>query len=342
MARQGPFGIMPAPAGLGETAEAAEAAGTPVRTARPAINPGISAGPRRRLDKFLAVAYHGDPADVPPSSCWKNPWAGAYAAMRVFITTPPPYDVESAQVREAGPWMVYVFICFAAAWATLLETRRLWLAVAALVVAVAAPAVPDVAAAGARFRYRGRHVSHSMLGFAERVLLLRAQDAIDAIGVAAAALDGQMDDPRPDLGWHEWEIAAALRGISRAPASEPAAQEALQSVTGRVAALEACAVSMARAAAALACRDQALAASAGADPDLVAPTAAARHRIAELAGLTAQADTLTGIWADRHAPRANPGSSAESGYGKSVLLPQLLPQLLIRPDEQASVPPRTR
>ena len=75
---------------------------------------------------------------------------------------------------------------------------------------------------------------------------------------------------------------------------------------------------------------------------IVAPTAAAQHRIAELAGLTAQADTLTGIWADRPAPRAKPGSSAESGYGKSVLLPQLLPQLLIRPDEQASVPPRTR
>jgi hypothetical protein len=339
VARQGPFGMASGLAGLGETEEAA---GIPVRTARPAIAPGMPAGPRRRLDKFLAAAYHGDPADGPPSSCWKNPWAGAYAAMRVFTTTPPPYDVQSAQVREAGPWMVYVFM-FAAVTATLLETRRLWLAVAVLVVGLAAPAVPDLAAAGARLRYRGRYVSHSMLGPAERVLLLRAQPAIDAIGVAAAALDGQMDDPRPGLGWHEWEIAAALRGITRAPANDPGIQEAVQSVTDRVAALEACAVSLARAAAALAGRDQALAASAGADPDLVAPTAAARHRIAELAGLTAQADTLTGIWAGRPAPRAGPdGSSAESGYGKSVLLPQLLPQLLIRPDEQGLRSPRNR
>lgn len=272
--------------------------------ARPAVDPALPATVRRYLGQILAAAYHGDPAEDQPLSCWANPCAGAYRVMRMYLTAAHTHP-RLADERD-GPWVFYVLAWIVVGVLAVSAAHALWPAALVTAVATSAPAAPDVAAAYARWHYRGRYITHPMLSGPKRALLLRAQTAIDAITVSADVLDGQLEDPCPGLGWHEWEIATILRDLSPDPTGSPVGRDALQSVTSRVVTLEACAAAMARAADALRARDQDLASS-ETDPGLAATAAAAEHRIKELDGLAAAAETLTSIWTGHDANQAVPG-----------------------------------
>ena len=120
------------------------------------------------------------------------------------------------------------------------------------------------AAAAARSRYRGRYLTGDDLDAPGRVLLRRAQDAVDAVTNAAVSAAGLLDEATA-LAAQEWEVAVSLRdqarlrarraeitqgtglAVARLTARPPAscsgqlvdaARVAEQSVTDRVAALE--------------------------------------------------------------------------------------------------------
>jgi hypothetical protein len=177
------------------------------------------------------------------------------------------------------------------------------------------PQVEDEAVTAARI-YRGRYLTDADFDARARVLLRRAQDAINAVTSAAIVREDLLDEPATSalLAEQEWQIALALRDQARLRAlrsglAEPrpgspgatllddhrqTAQAAEQSTTKRVAALERYAAEVHGADAAY--RDwrehAAIAELSGPHLDLLARTAADDHGITELDALTEHARDL--------------------------------------------------
>jgi hypothetical protein len=179
------------------------------------------------------------------------------------------------------------------------------------------------AAAAAARRYRGRYLADADLDAPARVLLRRAQEAIDVVTQAAVTRAGLLDEA-PALAAQEWDIAVSLRdqawlrarraeiteGSEPAQASPATAQllrqhldaaiTAEESVTGRVAALEHFAEEVRAADAAY--RDAGtrarLAELTTPHLDMLARTAADAHGIAELAEMTGHARAIQAAFSD--------------------------------------------
>jgi len=174
----------------------------------------------------------------------------------------------------------------------------------------------EAEAARAARIYRGRYLTHADLDPRARVLLLRAQDAVDTINSAEIVRADLIDEPATStlLAEQEWQIALAVREQARLRAlrsrlAEPsphspaakllddhrqAARAADQSIANRVTALERYAAEISRADAAY--RDwrqhAAVVELTGAHLDMLARTAADEHGITELDALTQRARIL--------------------------------------------------
>ncbi|MGD0375182.1 MAG: hypothetical protein ABSB01_11455 [Streptosporangiaceae bacterium] len=157
--------------------------------------------------------------------------------------------------------------------------------------------------------YHGRYLTDADFDARSRVLLRRAQDAIDAVTWSEICRAGLLDQPAAStaLAWQEWDIAVALReqarlramraelsavGTGTQPACQlQAAELADSSIAGRVAALERYAAEAREADAAYRDWQQAaaLAEFSGEHLDMLARTAADEHGIAELEAMSQQA-----------------------------------------------------
>jgi hypothetical protein len=207
------------------------------------------------------------------------------------------------------PGFLYFTAVAAAFEKTWAAAGSLWAGLGVLAVSVTLPAFPGARAGWTSWRYRGRYVDHATLNPDGRILLARVQAAGAVAAGCYAVQAGAVEDPRPGLPWHEWEIAATLRDLTddeAAPATGggdtgqphqpgPEAAAALQAVTARVAALEDYAAALEQASTALRDRDTALAHSAG--PGSLQLTLAATadrhaHRTTELTTVTAVTQTL--------------------------------------------------
>jgi hypothetical protein len=209
------------------------------------------------------------------------------------------------------------------------------------------------AAAAARARYRERYLTGDDLDAPARVLLRRAQDAVDAVTNAGVSEAGLLDEA-PALAAQEWDIAVSLREQARlrarraeitraagltspgdpapgdpAPVSTPAnellrqlldaARVAERSVSHRVAALERFAAEVRHADAAH--RDwharARLAELTEPHLDLLARTAADSHGIAELAEMTGRARAIRNAFSD-----SAPNDSAFNGSAPNGRAPE--------------------
>jgi hypothetical protein len=229
-------------------------------------------------------------------------------------------------VVAAAPWAVGVLV-FGQPVGWQSAAGRYGLLLAELIVAVTAVVfgtrvvrfgelrVEDEAVSAAR-TYRGRYLTGADLDARARVLLRRAQDAINAIDSAAIVRADLLDEPSTSalLAEQEWQIALALReqarlralrsGLAEPTPSSPAAgllddhrraaRAAEQSTADRVAALERYAAEIYRADTAY--RDwreyAVIAELTGPHLDLLARTAADDHGTAELDALTERARAL--------------------------------------------------
>jgi hypothetical protein len=171
----------------------------------------------------------------------------------------------------------------------------------------------QVPAAAAARAYHGRYLTGADFDARSRVLLRRAQDAVDAVTSAAVYQAGFLDAPAATaaLADQEWDIAVALREQARLRAQRAeqsirnagtvtaallkrhsqAAQLADSSVAARVAALERYAAQVREADAAYRDWQQAAALAELGDQhlDLLARTAADEHGIAEIEAMSEQA-----------------------------------------------------
>jgi hypothetical protein len=156
--------------------------------------------------------------------------------------------------------------------------------------------------------YHGRYLTDADFDARSRVLLRRAQDAIDAVTSSEVCRAGLLDQPvaSPALTSQEWDIALALREQARLRARRAelsaitgtlpghqfqAARLADSSIAGRVAALERYAAEVREADAAYRDWQQAaaLAELSGQHLDMLARTAADEHGIAEIEAMSQQA-----------------------------------------------------
>ncbi len=159
--------------------------------------------------------------------------------------------------------------------------------------------------------YHGRYLTAADFDARSRVLLRRAQDAVDAVTSSEVYRAGLLDEATAALAGQEWDIALALReqGRLRARRAElsaasagavttalldrqfQAAQLADSSVAARVAALERYAAEVREADAAYRDWQQAAALSelSGQHLDMLARTAADEHGIAEIQAMSQQA-----------------------------------------------------
>ena len=159
--------------------------------------------------------------------------------------------------------------------------------------------------------YHGRYLTGADFDARSRVLLRRAQDAVDAVTSSEVYRVGLLDEATAALASQEWDIALALReqGRLRARRAElsaanagavttalldrqfQAAELADASVTARVAALERYAAEVREADAAYRDWEQAaaLAELSGEHLDMLARTAADEHGIAEIQAMSQQA-----------------------------------------------------
>ncbi len=171
----------------------------------------------------------------------------------------------------------------------------------------------QVPAAAAARAYHGRYLTGADFDARSRVLLRRAQDAVDVVTSAAVYRAGFLDAPAATaaLADQEWDIAVALREQARLRARRAeqsirnagtvtaallkrhtqAAQLADSSVAARVAALERYAAQVREADAAYRDWQQAAALAELGDQhlDLLARTAADEHGIAEIEAMSEQA-----------------------------------------------------
>ena len=157
--------------------------------------------------------------------------------------------------------------------------------------------------------YHARYLTDADFDARSRVLLRRAQDAIDAVASSQVCRAGLLDLPAASaaLTYQEWDIALALREQARLRARRAelsaistgtlpgrqfqAAQLADSSIAGRVAALERYAAEVREADAAYRDWQQAaaLAELSGRHLDMLARTAADEHGIAEIEAMSQQA-----------------------------------------------------
>jgi hypothetical protein len=181
------------------------------------------------------------------------------------------------------------------------------------------PARTRQAAAAAR-RYRGHYLTDADLDAPARVLLRRAQEAIDVIAQSEVSQAGLLDEAAT-LAAQEWHIAVSLREQARlrarraeiteaTPASQAtanllrqhleAASTAEQSVTGRIAALERFAGEVRAADAAY--QDNRIRARladlTAPHLDMLARTAADAHGITQLAEMTDRARAIRRAFED--------------------------------------------
>ena len=229
-------------------------------------------------------------------------------------------------VTGVAPWAFGVLVFQGAvAWQT--ATGRWALMIMELIVAATVMVVgaqvarfdqfrDRYAAAAARSKYRGRYLTGADIDVPARVLLRRAQAAIDAVAAAEVSRAGLLDD-LPALAAQEWDIAVTLREQSglRARRREAAGSEvavahsaaadllleqveaarmAEQSIASRIAALERYADEV-RAADGAYRAFQArarLAELSGPHLDMLARTAADAHGIAELTEMTERARAI--------------------------------------------------
>jgi hypothetical protein len=301
---------------------------------RTALDPAI---PRVARDLLRA---RGDlPASAPPDSIGRRrsllPPEGERREATVSNAVAGLTAALFIGVGGATPWAVGVLIFQQpAGWQS--AAGRYGLLLAELIIAVTAVVfgtrvarfgemrVDDEAVNAAR-TYRGRYLTDADLDARARVLLRRAQDAINAVNSAAIVRADLLDQPATSalLAEQEWQIALALREQARlramrsglaeprpgSPAAEllddhrRAARAAEQSTADRVAALERYAAEIHGAD--VAYRDwrqhMAIAELTGPHLDLLARTAADDHGITELNAMTQQARAL------RRALTENPG-----------------------------------
>jgi hypothetical protein len=292
---------------------------------RPALDPAIP-----RVARDLLRARRDVLAPAPPGSHGRrfgllpahpegreatvsNAVAGLAAVLFVAFVGATPWAVGVQVFRQSVSWQS--------------AAGRYGLLLAELIITVTAVAfgsrvarfgelrVEDEAVAAAR-TYRGRYLTGADFDARARVLLRRAQDAINAINAAAIVRDDLLDELSTSalLAEQEWQIALALReqarlralrsGLAEPTPSSPAAEllddhrraarAAEQSTAGRVAALERYAAEIYRADTAY--RDwrqhAAIAELTGPHLDLLARTAADDHGTAELNALTERARAL--------------------------------------------------
>ncbi|WP_300613948.1 hypothetical protein [Trebonia sp.] len=168
-------------------------------------------------------------------------------------------------------------------------------------------------AARAARAYHGRYLTGADFDAPARMLLRRAQDAVDAANSSRVGRAGLLDEPGEStaLAWQEWDIAVSLRAQARlrglraalpelspgSPAGRllrsqhEAAVAARRSTAERVLALQRYAAEVREADAAYRDWEQhaAVAQLTGPHLDILASTAADEHGIAALAAMSAQA-----------------------------------------------------
>ena len=291
---------------------------------RPALDPAIPRAARdllRARRDVLAPAPTGPRPAAAPSPRGRGRREATVSNAVTGLTT-----ALFVAVVGATPWAVGVLVFQQpVGWQS--AAGRYGLLLAELIIAVTAVAfgsrvarfgelrVEDEAVTAAR-TYRGRYLTDADLDARARVLLRRAQDAVNAINAAEIVRADLLDEPATSalLAEQEWQIALALREQARlralrsglaeptpgSPAAEllddhrRAARAAEQSTADRVAALERYAAEVYRADDAY--RDwrqhAAIAELTGPHLDLLARTAADDHGIAELDALTERARAL--------------------------------------------------
>jgi hypothetical protein len=262
---------------------------------RPALDPAI---PRAARDLLSARAD----ALTPAAQDSRRSLLPAQPERRLATGITGLTTALFVSVVAAGPWSVGLLLAelIVAVTAVVFGSRvaRFW-----------EHRVKDEAVSAAR-TYRGRYLTGADFDARARVLLRRAQDAINAIDSAAIVRADLLDELSTSalLAEQEWQIALALREQARlralrsalaeptpgSPAAEllddhrRAARAAEQSTADRVAALERYAAEIYRADTAY--RDwrqhAAIAELTGPHLDLLARTAADDHGTAELNALT--------------------------------------------------------
>ena len=198
---------------------------------RPAVDPTVPPAARRLLLTADDGATPLGPLPLEPErrlATASGAASGLTAGMAVAVT-------------GAAPWAIGVLI-FQGAVAWQSATGRWALMgmelIAALAMVVLASQVARLgqsrtrqAAAAARSKYRGRYLTEADLDAPARVLLRRAQAAIDTVEQAEVTQAGLLDE-RPALAAQEWHIAVSLREQSRLRARRAEITEAAEAVTG--------------------------------------------------------------------------------------------------------------
>jgi hypothetical protein len=291
---------------------------------RPTVDPTV---PRHARDLLTTRGIVLPPASEPrpPRS---RPFFPAHPEKRETTVYDAVIAITAAlfvAVAGVSPWAIGVLILQApGGWQS--TTDRYALLLTEVIVAVTAAvfgtrlarsgqARADPVRAAAR-TYHGRYLTSDDFDPRARVLLRRAQDAIDTVNSAAVSRAGLLDEASTSaaLAAQEWEIALALRDQARlrgkraelpgprrrTPAAElldqhrRVAREAERSVVSRVRALERYATEVRAADSAY--RDwrqhAAISDLTGQHLDMLARTAADEHGIAALGAMTWQARAI--------------------------------------------------
>jgi hypothetical protein len=289
---------------------------------RPAVDPAIPAAARRLLTApgaILTPSSRGRPRlrrDYLPAHPDKRA-ATVYGAVTGMTAA------AFIAITGATPWAVGVLIFQGpAGWQSASGQAAL---VLAEIIAVLTAVVfglrmvrfgqlnGQVPAAAAARAYHGRYLTGADFDAPARMLLRRAQDAVDAATSSRVSRAGLLDGPGDSaaLAWQEWDIALALREQARlrglraslpelsagSPAArllqrqDEAAAVAERSVAGRVSALERYAEEVREADVAYRDWEQhaAVAQLTGQHMDILARTAADEHGVAALEAMSAQA-----------------------------------------------------
>jgi hypothetical protein len=300
---------------------------------RPAVDPTV---PRAARSLLLSNGSHAGSFDLLPLeperrlATVNGAATGLAAGMVVAVT-------------GAAPWAIGVLI-FQGAVSWQSATGRYALLLMEMIIAVTAVVFGTQVArfgqvrtrhAAAAARSRGRYLTEDDLDAPARVLLRRAQDAVDTVTSAEVSRAGLLDEATA-LTAQEWDIAVSLRdqarlrarraevtrstGLAEPAGSTPAdstpadstpaaallqqhldaAQAAELSVTGRIATLERYAAEVRQADAAY--RDwrahARLAELTGPHLDMLARTAADSHGIAELTQMTERVRAIRSAFTD--------------------------------------------
>jgi hypothetical protein len=292
---------------------------------RPAVDPTV---PRRTRDLLTrrGTVLHPASGPHPARSGGLLPAQPQRREATVYDAVTGITAALFIAVAGAAPWAIGVLIFQdPTGWQS--ATGRYALLLAEIIVAVTATVFGTRLARFGQFRagdpatvaaraYRGRYLTGGDFDPQARVLLRRAQDAINAVNSAEVSRAGLLDEVSVSeaLAAQEWEIALALRdqAVLRAkradltglvpgtPAAElleqhrHAAQAAEQSVTSRIRALEHYAAEVRAADAAYRDwqRHAAVTELSGQHLDMLARTAADEHGIAALRAMTQHAQAI--------------------------------------------------